>query len=107
MDYQKLVYAILAMAAVMYLMRMLPLVFCKGEIKNKYLKSFLSYVPYAVLTSMTVPEAFTSTASPISASLGLLTAVILAYFNRGLLMVSISATAMVFITEQIMHIMGM
>ena len=106
MDNQKLLYAVLAMAVVMYLMRMLPLVFCKGEIKNRYIKSFLSYVPYAVLTSMTIPEVFTSTSTPVSATLGVLVAVILAYFEKGLLIVSLSATAVVFITEQVMGMMG-
>ena len=42
-------------AGVTYLVRMLPLVLIKGTIKNRFLLSFLHYIPYAVLTVMTVP----------------------------------------------------
>lgn len=101
MNEQKVISIVLIAALVMYLLRMLPLVLCKGKIKNKFLQSFLSYVPYAVLISMTIPEAFTSTSNFISASVGLLVAAVLAYFGQGLLAVAISSTVAVFIMERI------
>lgn len=103
MDYTKILIIIFAAGLIMYLMRMLPLVFCKGTIKNKFLQSFLSYVPFAVLTSMTIPEVFTSTSNIISATVGLLISIVLAYFGQGLLMIIFSSTVAVFLIEQIMR----
>ena len=40
---------ILVMAVVTYLIRMLPLTFFQKEIRSPFIKSFLFYVPYAVL----------------------------------------------------------
>jgi branched-subunit amino acid transport protein len=91
-------------AGVTYLIRMLPLVFVRRKIENRYLKSFLYYIPYAVLTAMTLPAIFYSTGYIISAVIGFLVAVALAYFNRGLLTVAIGATATVFIVETVIKI---
>ena len=91
-------------AGVTYLIRMLPLVFCRKEITNKYVKSFLYYIPYTVLTAMTVPAIFYSTGSTLSAIIGTAVAVILAYFGRGLLTVAIGAVASVFLFEFLMSI---
>lgn len=101
MNYNNVMMIILVAAVVMYLMRMLPLAFCKGKIKNKFLQSFLSYVPYAVLTSMTIPEVFSSTGGLMSAVVGVLVAIVLAYLGQGLLVVALSSTAAVFIINQI------
>lgn len=102
MDYQRILIAILIMALVTYLPRMLPLAIFKKKIQNKFIRSFLAYVPYAVLAAMTFPEIFSSTSSFISALVGTAVAIVLAYFGRGLLTVALSATAAVFITEQIL-----
>ncbi|MBR5453363.1 MAG: AzlD domain-containing protein, partial [Clostridia bacterium] len=89
---------------VTYLIRMLPLIFCRKEISNRYVKSFLYYIPYTVLTAMTFPAIFYSTGSTASAIVGTALAIALAYFGRGLLTVAIGATATVFITELIMSL---
>ena len=44
---------ILVMAGVTYLIRMLPFVFFRKKIKNRYVLSLLCYIPYAVLSAMT------------------------------------------------------
>ena len=93
------------MAGVTYLIRMLPLVFCRKEIKNKYIKSFLYYIPYTVLTAMTFPAIFYSTGSSLSAIIGTVVAIALAYFGRGLLTVAIGATVSVFIVELIINML--
>ena len=53
--------AILVMAAVTYLIRVLPLVLIRREIKNKTVRSFLHYVPYVTLSVMTFPAILTAT----------------------------------------------
>lgn len=92
------------MALVTYLPRMLPLVIFRKKIQNRYIRSFLSYVPYAVLTAMTFPAIFSATASPLSALAGLVVALILAYHQKGLLTVALSASAAVFLAELLMKL---
>ncbi len=95
---------LLVMAGITYLIRMVPLVLVKEKIKNKYILSFLYYIPYAVLSAMTVPAIFYATSSPISAGTGFVAALILAYFGRSLLTVAALSSAVVFITELIMNL---
>ena len=57
---------IFAMAAVTYLVRVLPLTLIRGEIKNRTIRSFLYYVPYVTLAVMTFPAIVEATGSPIS-----------------------------------------
>ncbi|MBR5454060.1 MAG: AzlD domain-containing protein [Clostridia bacterium] len=90
------------MAGVTYLVRMLPLVLVKKKINNRFLLSFLYYVPYAVLSVMTVPAIFYATSSPWSALAGFVVALILAFFEKSLLTVAIFSSAAVFVTEFIL-----
>lgn len=91
--------AIAVMAIVTYLVRMLPFVIFRKKITNVRVKSFLYYVPYAVLSAMTFPAIFTSTGTRPSAVAGCITAVVLAYFKKGLLTVAVGAAAAVFIVQ--------
>lgn len=68
---------LLVMAAVTYLVRMIPLVCFRKKITNRFVRSFLYYVPYAVLSVMTVPGIFFATSHIISAIAGTLVALIL------------------------------
>lgn len=94
---------LVTMAGVTYLVRMLPMVLMKKKIQNRFLLSFLYYIPYAVLTVMTVPAILYSTSSYLSAIVGTVTALILAFFNKGLLTVAGFSCAAVLATELIMH----
>lgn len=92
---------LLTMAGVTYLIRMLPLVLIKKKIQNRYILSFLYYVPYAVLSVMTIPAIFSSTACAVSACVGFVAAVITACFKKSLLTVATVACFFVFVTEMI------
>lgn len=91
--------SIFVMAGCTYLIRMIPMAFFRKKITNQWVQSFLYYVPYAVLAAMTFPAIFSSTGSTISAWAGCAAAVLLAYFNRGLLTVAVGASAVVFIVQ--------
>ena len=93
---------LLVMAGVTYLVRMLPLVLVRKKITNRYVRSFLYYIPYSVLTVMTVPAIFFSTGSIISALVGTAVAVVLAYFKKSLIVVAASAAGAVLVTELLM-----
>lgn len=90
------------MAGITYLIRMIPLVLVKEKIKNRYILSFLYYIPYAVLSAMTVPAIFYATSSPVSASVGFAAALVLAYFGKSLLTVAACSSAAVFAAELVM-----
>lgn len=94
---------ILASAGVTYLIRMLPMVLVKGKIKNRFILSFLCYVPYAVLSVMTIPAIFSSTGNTLSAVIGFIVAVILAYFERSLVQVALFSSLAVFVAETVMR----
>jgi len=79
------------MAGVTYAVRAIPFVLCKGEIQNVFVRSFLTYVPYAVLGAMTFPAIFSSTGNPASALVGTVVAFLLAFCERGLLTVAVCA----------------
>lgn len=91
------------MAGVTYLIRMVPLVVFKRKLENKWVQSFLYYIPYAVLGAMTFPEILFSTDSIWSATVGLLVAIILSYFEKGLLTVALSACGAVLAVECILQ----
>ncbi|NMA65227.1 MAG: AzlD domain-containing protein [Clostridiaceae bacterium] len=95
---------ILIMAAVTYLIRMLPMVIIRKKIENNFIKSFLFYIPYAVLGAMTFPAILSSTSSIYSAIAGTVAAVIMAMKEKSLLIVALSACFTVFITEWLLHI---
>jgi len=89
----------LSMACVTYLIRMLPFVLLRRPIRSRFIRSFLYYVPYAVLGAMTFPAILYATSGVLSAVIGLLTAVLLSFLGKGLLTVSISACAAVYAVE--------
>lgn len=101
MNYPYILSAVLVMALVTYLPRMLPLALFRKPIRSRFIRSFLGYVPYAVLAAITFPAIFQSTASAWSAFGGLIAAMLLAYMEKVLLTVALSATAVVLIIEQI------
>ncbi len=89
------------MAGVTYLVRMLPLVIFRKKIENKFIQSFLYYIPYAVLAAMTFPAIFSSTGGLVSALIGFAVALFLAFFEKGLVTVAVCACLAAFITEWI------
>ena len=91
--------SVFVMAAVTYLIRMLPLTLMRKKINSVFIRSVLAYVPYAVLTAMTLPFILYSTSSMISAAIGLAVAVILALREHSLITVALGASAAVFIAE--------
>ncbi|MCI5652528.1 MAG: AzlD domain-containing protein [Ruminococcus bromii] len=93
---------IAVMAAVTYLIRMLPLTLIRRKITNRYIRSFLYYVPYATLSAMTFPAILTATGSVISAAIGFAAALLLAFRGKSLLTVAVFASAVVLVCELIL-----
>lgn len=87
------------MAGVTYLIRMIPLVLCRGRLENNFLRSFLAYVPFAVLGAMTFPAILYSTGGLSSGLAGTIVALVLAFRRQSLLKVAVGACAASFIAE--------
>ncbi|MDY6030222.1 MAG: AzlD domain-containing protein [Treponemataceae bacterium] len=95
------IYLLIA-AITIYLIRMLPLTLIRKDIKNKFLRSFLAYVPYVTLSVMTVPAIIYATGSIYSGIVALVVGVILAFFDGNLFRVALGCCMSVFLTELIM-----
>ena len=106
METTQLLLYIAVMVGVTYLIRMLPLAIFKTKINSRFLRSFLFYVPYAVLGAMTFPAILFSTSTLPSAIVGFAVALVLAFFERSLLTVALSACGAVLLTEWVMRLVG-
>ena len=97
---------IFAMALTTYLIRVLPMTIFRKPIKSRFLRSFLYYVPYCCLTAMTFPAILSSTASILSGAAALIVAVILAYRGKSLIVVALSSSAAVLLTQWALALLG-
>ena len=93
---------ILVMAIVTYLIRMLPLALIRREIKSRFIRSFLHYVPYATLAAMTFPAILHASDDMRASVMGFAVALVLAFRKKSLLTVAICACLTVFIAELIL-----
>ena len=89
----KLYVYIAVMAGVTYLIRVIPFTLFRKKIRSPFFISFLFYIPYAVLSAMTIPAIFTSTGSILTSLVGTAVAVLLAYFGKPLIVVALTASA--------------
>ncbi len=96
-----IIMGIAVMALTTYLIRMLPMAIFRKKITNIRVRSFLHYVPYAVLAAMTFPAIFSSTDTTVGAAAGCVAAILLAYFKKGLLTVAVGAAVVVFALQML------
>lgn len=89
----KILISIAVMALTTYVIRMIPFVFVRKKIENRTVQSILYYIPYAVLSAMTMPAIFYATGDTHSSAAGTVTAVVLAYFGMPLIVVALAASA--------------
>ena len=90
---------LLLMAGITFLIRVLPLTLIKKQIKNRFLQSFLYYVPYVTLAVMTFPAILNATQAPFAGAYALLTGILAAWFGASLFQVSVSCCVIVFLLE--------
>lgn len=90
---------IAVMAAVSFAVRVLPLTLIRGQIRNRFVRSFLYYVPYVTLAVMTFPAIVEATQSPVAGALALVVGVVLAWLGAGLFPVSVCCCLTVLLAE--------
>lgn len=91
--------AVFLMAAVTYLPRVFPVAVFTHKIKSPFFKSFLYYTPFAVLGAMTFPSILSATSNFYGSLVGLAVALILAYYEQGLMKVALGAVLAVYLCE--------
>ena len=90
---------LLVMAAVTAAVRILPLTLIRSQIRNRFLRSFLYYVPYVTLSVMTFPAIVNATQSPLAGAAALVVGIAAAWFGASLFQVSGACCAVVFVLE--------
>ncbi len=90
---------ILIMAATTFAIRVLPLTLIRKKIENRFLRSFLYYVPYVTLAVMTFPAIIESTQSAIAGIAALVIGIITAWMGVSMFKVAICCCVLVFILE--------
>ncbi len=93
---------LLIMAGSTYLIRAIPFAAIRKKIKNTFIRSFLYYIPYTVLSAMTFPAALFATGNIFAAATGLVVAIIFAIKGKGLTVVAVAATVTVLLVEIVM-----
>lgn len=89
---------IAVMAGVTYLVRAIPFTLMRRQIRSRFLRSLFYYLPYAVLSAMTLPAIFYSTGNMTTAAVGTAVALVLAYFRCPLIVVALAAAAAALLT---------
>lgn len=95
----KTLIAVILMAAVTYMPRVFPIALFTRKIESQFIKSFLYYIPFAVLGAMTFPGILDSTSNFYGSLAGMMVALILAYFEQGLMKVALGAVLTVYLCE--------
>ena len=90
---------ILVCAGVSLLIRELPLTLIRKPIKNRFLRSFLYYVPDVTLAVMTFPAILHATSSPVAGLAALVLGIAAAWFGANLFQVAVGCCAIVLILE--------
>ena len=97
MPVEKFFIYLAVMAGVTYLIRAIPLALCRGKVENVFIKSFLAYVPYAVLGAMTFPAIIYSTDGIASGIAGTIVGLVFAYRRKSLLLVAVASCMAAFV----------
>lgn len=87
---------VFVMAGVTYLIRLIPFTLFRKKIQSPFFRSLLHYIPYAVLSAMTIPAIFTSTGNLATSLAGTAVAVVLAYLGKPLIVVALAGSAAAF-----------
>ncbi len=95
-----IIYILLAIIAT-NLIRVLPMVLIKGQIRNRFLRSFLYYMPYVTLAVMTFPDMIQTTMTPASSIVSLIAGVIAAWYGMGLFPVAAICCVIVYLMDML------
>ena len=90
---------IAVMFLVSYAIRALPLTLIRKPIQNRFLRSFLYYVPYVTLSVMTFPAIVEATQSPVAGAAALVVGMAVAWLGGNLFHTSVACCLIVLVLE--------
>ncbi len=90
---------LLVMSCVTLAIRILPLTLIRRQVKSRFLRSFLFYVPYVTLAVMTFPAIVEATQIPLAGALAMAGGIALAWAGASLFQVSAACCVIVFAAE--------
>lgn len=94
----RILLSLLVMIATIYSVRMLPLILFRQDITNRWIRSFLHYVPYVTLAVMTFPAIIEATEHTASGIIALLVGLAAAWLSGDLFIVAVCCCASVFLS---------
>ena len=97
MEQHSIIIYILLAIVITNLIRVLPMAFIRGPIRNRFVRSFLYYVPYVTLAVMTFPDMVLATPTPLPGIIALLAGITAAWFGMGLFPVAAICTIIVYV----------
>lgn len=108
---QNIAICMVIMALTTYLIRLIPIGFVRKKLENEWIKDFLFYIPFCVLSAMTFPDVIYSTTPTgattphfASASIATMVAIVMAWKNRGLVQVALVAVLVAIIVELLLPV---
>ncbi len=99
MDRHNIIICILLAIITTNMIRVIPMLLIKGQINNRFLRSFLYYVPYVTLAVMTFPSIIQTTMSPISGLVALIVGIVAAWRRMGLFPVAVICCTIVYLLD--------
>ena len=101
MDKHNIIICILLAIVTTNLIRVVPMLFIKGQIRNPFLRSLLYYVPYVTLAVMTYPSMIQTTLSPLSGVVALVAGIVAAWRGMGLFLVAAICCVIVYLMDSL------
>ena len=89
--------SIFVMAAVTIAIRVTPVTLMRKPVKSRFVRSFLTYVPYVTLAVMTFPAIIDSAGTPLAGSVALVVGIVLAWLGAGLPVVAAACSVIAFL----------
>ena len=89
--------SIFVMAAVTIAIRVAPVTLMRKPVKSRFVRSFLTYVPYVTLAVMTFPAIIDSAGTPLAGSVALVVGIVLAWLGAGLPVVAAACSVIAFL----------
>ena len=93
---------LLVMSAVSFIIRVLPVTLIRRQIKNRFIRSLLYYLPYATLAVMTFPAILSISENPLCGAAAFAASVITAWFTKNLFLSALFGCAAAFLAAIIL-----
>ena len=86
------------MSLVSFIIRVLPVTLIRRQIKNRFIRSLLFYLPYATLAVMTFPAILSISENPLCGAAAFAASLLTAWFTKNLFLSAIFGCVAAFLT---------